>query len=440
MGNREQYLCIACNEDGYGPSAFAYYLVKMIVRLWKEQYQTKYNLKVFVFNHSAFDFNQAIYGSLRDLVHPVKLGKDSVIRLEKQNGEVSIADTLKRLKPYRKYRQLYLDAVRPYLEKCHAAIDIGVPLFVRSASKLQVPHRITLFDHSWAETLRMICSETAIGLYRYNGPPDEGDRKSAEEIAASIEEDEACASEVWLFDRYITPVVFWHHWNRLISPNKPENLKGVLGSRNDPKKAWEILNKHLVDLGQKPVPDPMIKKNPKLVLISPGGTPVWAEWIFKWIDILIAHPSRDYIPVFSNPMAVDQKRTLDMKKRMRKSGVVHWFEFIRGSTQQIVLPAFDLIITRAGGGTVNDALAARVPFACIEEPQVQVKQIENACFEYGLISEKGIALSDFQSDSIRYMDRFFKKRDVCMNAIRRIKTGAEKKLAEKILILLNEYN
>ena len=296
MRNQEQYLCIACNEDGYGPSAFAYYLVRAIIKLWKDKYHRKYDLKIFIFNNSAFAFNQAIYDSLDSVVFPKKLAEDSLIRLEKKNGEVSIIETLKRLKPYRGYRQKYLEGIQPYLEKCNIAIDIGVPLFVRSASKLKVPHRITLFDHSWAETLRMICSETAIGLYRYNDPPDEGDRKLAEEIAATIEEDEACASEVWLFDRYITPDVFWSHWNRLISPNKPENLKGVLGSRNDPKEAWEILNKHIINLGEEPVPDPMIKKNPKLVLISPGGTPVWAEWIQEWIDILIAHPSRGYIP------------------------------------------------------------------------------------------------------------------------------------------------
>jgi hypothetical protein len=440
MGSIKRYLCIACNEDGYGPSAFAYYLVKAIAGLWADKYQTKYDLTVYVFNNSAFAFNQAIYDSPGSIVCPVKLAEDSLIRLEKKNGEVSVTGTLNILKQYRPHRQKYLNAIQPYLEKCNAAVDIGVPLIVRSASILKVPHRITLFDHSWAETLRMICSKTGDGLNRDGNSPSEADRRLAEEISASIEEDEACASEVWLFDRYITPDVFRNHWNRLISPDKPENLKGVLGSRNDPKKAWELLNKHLVDLGEEPVPNPAIKGNPKLVLISPGGTPVWEEWIPGWIDDLISHSSPEYIPVFSNPMAADQKQTLNIKNKMRQSGYVRWFEFIKGSTQQIVLPAFDLIVTRAGGGTVNDALAARVPFACIEEEQDQVKQIEEACFECGLISEKGIKLSDFKTEPVRYMERFFKNRNVCMDAIRQIKTGAETKLAERILTLLDEFN
>ena len=129
-----------------------------------------------------------------------------------------------------------------------------------------------------------------------------------------------------------------------------------------------------------------------------------------------------------------------MKKKMRESGVVRWFEFIKGSTQQIILPAFDLIITRAGGGTVNDALAAGVPLTCIEEPQIQVKQIENACFKYGLIPEKGVKLSRFQEEPVRHMDRFFKNRNDCIDAMHQIKAGAEKKLAERILVLLDECN
>ena len=440
MGSKKRYLCIACNEDGYGPSAFAYYLVKAIAGLWENKYKSKYKLTIFVINNFAFDFNKTIYDSPGSIVCPVQLAEDSLIGLEKRNGEVHIKKTLTRLKQYRTHRQEYLNGIQPYLKNCNVAIDIGVPLFVRSARMLQVPHRITLFDHSWTETLRMICSKTNIKLYRYNNPPNKNDRKLAEEIAAFIEEDEACASEVWLFDRYITPDVFWNHWNRLMSPNKLKNLEGVLGSRNDPKKAWEILNKHLIDLGQKSVPDPFIKGNPKLVLISPGGTPVWAELISKWIDDLIRNPSLDYIPVFSNPVAVNKKQTLYIKNKMRQSGYVRWFEFIKGSTQQIILPAFDLIVTRAGGGTVNDALAAGVPFACIEEAQVQVKQIEEACFKNGLISEKGIKLSHFQEDPVRHMDRFFKNRHTCIDAIHQIKTGAEKKLAEKILSLLDECN
>ncbi len=440
MGIEKQYLCIACNEDGYGPSAFAYYLVKAIEELWEHKYQIKYNLTVFVINNSAFTFNQAIYDSPGSIVCPVQLAEDSLIRLEKRNGEVHIKKTLMGLKQYRIHRQEYQNVIQPFLEKCHVAVDIGVPLFVRSAKMLHVPHRITLFDHSWAETLKMMCSEKAVCLYQYNNPPDEEDRNSVEEIAVSIEEDEDCASEVWLFDRYITPDVFRNHWNRLIFPNKPKNLKGVLGSKNDPQKAWQILNKHLVELGEKPVSDPFFKGNPKLVLISPGGTSVWAELIPNWIDDLLSNPSPEYIPVFSNPITKDQEQTRDIKNKMKQSGYVRWFEFIKGSTQQIILPAFDLIITRAGGGTVNDALAAGVPFVCIEEAQVQVKKIEEACFEYGLISEKGIKLSHFQKKPVRHMDRFFENRHICMNAIQKIRTGAEKKLAKKILTLLDEYN
>ena len=75
MGSQKRYLCIASNEDGYGPSAFAYYLIKAIAELWKDKFQKKYNLTVFVINNSAFDFNQAIYDSPGSIVCPVQMGK-----------------------------------------------------------------------------------------------------------------------------------------------------------------------------------------------------------------------------------------------------------------------------------------------------------------------------------------------------------------------------
>ncbi len=44
------------------------------------------------------------------------------------------------------------------------------------------------------------------------------------------------------------------------------------------------------------------------------------------------------------------------------------------------MPAVDFMVGRAGGGSVNDAVACRIPFVCVEElGQTQVELILKAC-------------------------------------------------------------
>jgi hypothetical protein len=67
------------------------------------------------------------------------------------------------------------------------------------------------------------------------------------------------------------------------------------------------------------------------------------------------------------------------------SGRLIFIDQIKEETHHILFPAFDLILTRAGGGTVNDAIAFRAPLVLVEEPGMwQVEQIRRACVEMGL--------------------------------------------------------
>jgi UDP:flavonoid glycosyltransferase YjiC (YdhE family) len=72
---------------------------------------------------------------------------------------------------------------------------------------------------------------------------------------------------------------------------------------------------------------------------------------------------------------------------------------IDGATVQGLLPGIDLVITRAGGGIVNDAIACRVPFVCVEEPNnFQVEMIRQNCEKEGLT--RPIRIGEFRERAI----------------------------------------
>ena len=61
----------------------------------------------------------------------------------------------------------------------------------------------------------------------------------------------------------------------------------------------------------------------------------------------------------------------------------------------MLFPAFDLILTRVGGDTVNDAIASRVPLVLVEEPgHWQVEQIRQSCLRMEIA--EGKSPSEFQ--------------------------------------------
>jgi len=395
-------ICVACNEDGYGPSAFAFYVVRELARI-HEADDAGFELLIVVLNNSAYEFNLSLYGPVQDVVQPVRLQRDSLIRLCKRVGEVDVCGTLRSLLDYERAREEYFRAVRPYLFGCDVALDIGVPLFAASAKRLDVKHRITLFDHSWARTLRLVSNKKWRGLYKHNQPPTTVEEKVADAITREIERDERCATEVILFDKYIAPKVFHDHWKRLRVRSR--TLGRVLGKRTAAADALRLLRKMVAGLGQDAIPD-----GKPLVLVAPGGTLVWAELLPTIVDGFIRGGERAYMPVLSAPRAVDEATTARLKEKMRRDGGerIRWFDFVPGSTQQAIMSAFDLVVSRAGGGTVNDALASEVPLVCVEERQVQVILIEKECLRQKLILDvPETRLDKFRADPVGCIDAFF---------------------------------
>lgn len=388
----ETRICVACNEDGFGPSAFAYYVIRNLIDSWTRTGDA--GLSVTVLNRSAVTFNRKIYEGRPVQVEPL----DSLVRLLKPNGEVHVPQTLDLLRPYAPTRASYANAVRQMLEGCAVAIDIGVPLFMHAAAQFGVPHRLTVFDHSWAATLRLITSDEWRDVYRENPKPGPAERSLAERIAAHIEEDEALATDVFLFENYITPGEFVSHWKSL--GFAPRILRGVLGTRVSQDDARAKLDSTLAEYGkQRPAPQDRL-----LVLVSPGGTPVWDTQLPKLLEQVLDAPKHSYVLILSKDLGPFLDGRADLKARIENSDRIRYYGPVSGVTQQAILPAFRRIVTRAGGGTVNDALAAGVEVVFVEEPQVQIKLIERECAWLGL-SGPPATLEEFRKDPKRCIDR-----------------------------------
>jgi hypothetical protein len=378
-------------------------------------------LHVTVFNRSAEDFNRRIYCGRPVDVQPV----DSLVRLSKVEGEVHVPKTLDTLQRYAESRTSYAEETGRRIKDCDIAIDIGVPLFTRTASDLGVPHRITLFDHSWAATLRLITSDEWKHVYRSNPPPGPVERKKAEAIAGLLEEDEACATDVFLFPEYITPEEFVAHWVRL--GFSPRILPGLLGMRVSRAEARAKLESTLREYGQTSLP------YKPLVLLSPGGTPVWKKELPRLLEEVLCSPEQSYVLVLSTDLSKLPDVQPNLKERILASDRIRYYGPVKGATQLAVLPAFDLVITRAGGGTVNDALVAGVRLAFVEEPQVQVKLIERECIKLGL-SCAPATLAEFRNAPKACIDRLVEP-PVLKPKVTPV-GGAEKAVVEHIVKLL----
>jgi len=293
---------------------------------------------------------------------------DNLIELRKPRGLISIPETLERIGSYRKLSDTYpAPGIAPPF---HLVLDIGVPAAARWATKWGVPS-VTVFDHAWSLTLEMILKDLAAMQRRRELPRSHrfgaGERRQWLELVQEIRQDEKHVQKLFLFPRFLTPGVFWRHWRGQLGV-RPANLGGVLGG--EPEWSRPQARKFL-----------RITRPGPTVLIQAGDTPVWDGPLQDLVRTL-TESDKDleanvviYVPA-SMPSADFDDAGLKRVRRLTP---------VPGATIQRVLPAIDFMLTRAGGGSVNDAVACRVPFACVEETgQSQVREILRACRAAGL--------------------------------------------------------
>jgi hypothetical protein len=228
---------------------------------------------------------------------------------------------------------------------------------------------VSLFDHAWGKTLELILDDPEVAA---DPTLSEHDRAAWRRLIDALREDERHTQRLYALPECIMPEVFAAYWRDLGVPVTP--LGAVLGGspRFTPAQARAHLG---------------FDRPGKIVLIQGGDTDAWVELLERLLAAA-DHPAQAerldaqgidvavYIP--SGAAALGARLPA-------AGGRVRQVHFVTGGTIQELLPAVSLLITRAGGGTVNDAVACRVPFVCVREPtQRQVAAILAACERQGL--------------------------------------------------------
>lgn len=387
-------IVLAPNEDGFGTSAWAVGLAQKLAR--QEEVA---EVRIVVATDQRYHFHQPMYADLPQVTVTLLPMSRSPIQVAKWEGEVDVPRTIAgAILPYTAVAQEYAQLLHQHtlLQDVDLVIDLGVPALVRAA-RAQNLRTITLFDHAWSLTLAHIAGELL---------PPEGRAQ-----VAAMAADEALTDEVLLFADPIAPPPVHAYWQQVLA--RPlTTIPGVLGgpartlayaglAGQNAGAAREVA-RQICGLGEEPT-----------VFISGGGTAVWRSILGRLLDSYLANPP-PYQVVLYHP-AEAEKRGVVMRETAvsfptctvpitrGQLGPLIFIGSLPGETHHILFAAFDLVVTRAGGGTVSDAIAHRVPLLLVEEPGMwQVEQIRQACFRLGLA--ESVTLADFQSKGRAIME------------------------------------
>ncbi len=509
-------ILVVPNEDGLGPSTFAFYLVRELIKQW-ETLKSKPENELTVSQRKFRDKCDGVIPDLQIVFRNCKKANylrnlfkdgpksgtvsveveeiDNIIRLGKRRGELGFENTLDNLLSYPRLSKIYQKLSFP--EGCLGVIDIGVPQVVAAAKNRGIP-AVTLFDHAWGKSIQEIFKVFA-ETERYA----EGVTKPSEAVSKAIElvcQHEAMTDIVFLFPTYIAPEEYHKHWRELgVTINE---LGGVLGGepyvidsiRNDrlgSEEKWkevrentknrfgEALKKSLKDqdftediirtLSPNLSSDAVLdwsdeirraidaskekyleetvgniiegkadaaflravaklellkfKEQFPVVYVSGGGTPVWEELMEKVIKGAIELEEKGHLKfglVIASANSPDKKKWKELGIEDIVNNDVHiqmdtpifrgkpskFIRFVRdifGGTHQEIFYGTDLIVTRAGGGTANDAIATRTPLVCIEEPgHWQVEAIRKSLVREGFA--RTVTLESFRNNPLRVIE------------------------------------
>lgn len=400
-------IVIAPNEDGFGTSAWVVGVAKELAR-----HPSVSELKVIVATEKREKFHGDKYR--RDPgIGLVRLqGQPNRIEVVKEAGAVDVPRTIERcILTYSKSRDEYASALKQQevIEGADMVVDFGVPHLVRAVygERLRRTLRkkeivmVTVFDHAWSLSLkRIVSSDSTRALIPL----------VIEDSLEDIRNDEALTQEAVLFGEPICPLDYHGYWRRLLG-QPPRIILGSLGGplrtlayASDP--GYERLRLELVENNGQDLPKAAydqarvyakqllgIENDEPTLFISGGGTPVWDE-ILKDVLDEYAKEAPNYNVVIYNPAEAERRGIKVVEESVSLNGILWTIErakwgpyeklifigTLEGETHHVLFPAFDLILTRAGGGTVNNATAFRVSLVLVEEPGMwQVEQIRHSC-------------------------------------------------------------
>jgi hypothetical protein len=407
---------IAPNEDGFGTSAWVVRLVRELAR----QQKGSVSIKVIVATDKRQGFHKDKYPALP--VEVIKLENVTKrIELVKKAGSVDVPNSIEQaILTYAKSRDEYADSLmeQKVFEGADMVIDLGVPQVVRAAyyeklsnvlkSKKQIVS-VTIFDHAWSFSLRKIV---------FGDTTWRAMAQSVEDAILDIENDEALTQEAFIFGEPISPLDYHGHWRKLLG-RFPRIIPGSLGGplstleyANDsefaqlrsqieregkcPQKAYEKARMHAKKiLG--------IDNDLPMLFVSGAGTPVWDDVLKRMIDDYESNRPNYNVVVYSPAEVKRREISLNIREGMIEIGIhpendrLIFIDRTIGDTHHVLFPAFDLVLTRAGGGTVNDAIACGVPLVLVEEPGMrQVEQIRQSCRKMRIAED--VTLKEFQDN------------------------------------------
>lgn len=402
------------NEDGFGPSALLSYVVKELLAQRPGSHVT-------IWNRSRAGYNRSLY---RDLIAAGHVNVEPVcnlIQLDKNpvTGEVSIPGTLALIGDYRTASNRYAAGARS--DDFDLVVEFGVPAAARWAAKRSLPC-VSIFDHAWGRTLEMILADAHV-------PVTPRQRTQWRNLVAAVHRDESFTRELFLFPQFISPPLFRAHWRSIAPHAVVHQISGVLGGT--PSWNERQARKHLG-----------LCAPGRVVMIQGGDTPVWdallQQLVPAFLDASDELEARRLNVVFYIPRRVADRGAIARLADpavARRCPRVRAFAPVPGGTTQELFPFVDLLVTRAGGGTVNDAIACRTPFVCVRErSQSQVEATLAACVRRGLTRVvDGIALEADPLRTILAEAGRVRDNQRMTVTLREIPNHAEKKLAREIL-------
>ncbi len=376
-------LILAPHEDGLGAAAWTVRIVRELLRHGQGRFS---RICVLVSSQAMEAYFRDKWGGRTVQVLRLPEVRHS-LRFIKKRGGVDVALTMENMvREYAASQQEYRHALEKLgiLADAALVVDLGVPQLMRvvheenrrrEVSDNRAIRALTVHDHSWSLSLKAMAA--AEGLL--TGP------RAA--VLRLLQDDEARTSRAILFPDPITPEVFSFHWRDVLGV-PILRLPGVLGGpRWTERWAGDVSRSAVCSLLG-------IEDDLPVLFISGGGTPVWDDMATELLDDYIVCPPRYHVVVYNPPEV--RRRGIRLTGQPTAAGMLEWARHpacpqlvflgrVAGETHHPLFAAFDLVLTRAGGGTVNDAIAFRVPLMLIEEPaHWQVEQIRAACQTMGI--------------------------------------------------------
>ena len=407
-------IVIAPNEDGFGTSAWVVMLAKEL-----SQQPAVGTVKVVVATDKREIFHSDKYRDTPNISLIRLRGQPNKIEIPKRQGAVDVRATIEQcILTYARSRAEYTAALigEKVIEDADLIIDFGVPQIMRAAYGRNT---VTIFDHAWSMSLeRIVSSDSKQDLSLSN----------LDNSLEDIRNDEALTQRVILFQEPICPLDYHGYWRRLLG-KMPEVVPGVLGGPlrtlayvHDPM--YERMYSELVEgkvKKQLQEEHELAKTYAKQILgldndkrtlfVSGGGTPVWDDVLSTMLDeyqakepnynVVIFNPTeakRRGIELNTETISLNGINSTIRRAKWDRCNKITFIETLEGETHHVLFAAFDLVLTRAGGGTVNNAIAFRVPLILVEEPGMwQVEQIRRSCVNMGIAKE--VSLETFMQNS-----------------------------------------